>query len=87
MRMSKKILECSDRGSGTRPTNVSLSASLVNEAKELGVNISSAASNGLKQAVAEKRAERWLNENAAALNGYNQFVEANGLPLAKFRLF
>lgn len=77
----------SDRGSATRPTNVSLSASLVEEAKQLGVNISSAASNGLKQAVAEKRAERWLEANAAALDDYNQYIDANGLPLAKSRLF
>ncbi len=76
-----------ERGSGTRPTNVSLSASLVQEAKELGVNISSAASNGLKQAVAEKRAERWLEANTAALDDYNQYVEENGLPLTKSRLF
>ena len=72
---------------GTRPTNISLSASLVEEAKELGVNISLAASNGLTQAVAEKRAERWLEENKAALSGYNQFIQASGLPLAKYRLF
>ena len=76
-----------DIASGTRPTNVSLSATLVREAKELGVNISSAASDGLERAVAEQRAKRWLRDNAVALNGYNQFIEAKGLPLAKYRLF
>ena len=84
---SPSLNERSETSSGTRATNVSLSASLVKEAKELGVNISSAASNGLKHAVAEKRAERWLDENSAALEAYNQFVEAKGLPLAQFRQF
>ena len=71
----------------TRPTNVSLSAALVEEAKELGVNISLAAASGLKQAVARRRAERWIEDNASALDSYNRYVEENGLPLEKSRLF
>jgi antitoxin CcdA len=74
-------------GAATRPTNLSLSAALVDEAKELGVNISSAAASGLEQAVAKRRAERWLDENGAALESYNEFVRKNGLPLEEFRLF
>jgi antitoxin CcdA len=73
--------------SPTRPTNVTLSRALVDEAKELGVNISSAAASGLQQAVARKRAERWLRDNGSALGSYNAFVEKRGLPLAKLRLF
>ena len=71
----------------TRATNLSLSAALVDEARQLGVNISLAAASGLERAVAQRRAERWLEENAAALNAYNDFVETNGLPLEKLRLF
>jgi antitoxin CcdA len=71
----------------TRPTNLSLSAALVKEARELGVNISLAASSGLEQAVAKRRAERWVEENAAALDSYNAYVEKNGLPLERSRLF
>lgn len=36
---------------------------------------------------AETRAERWLEENREAIDGWNAWVEANGLPLAKYRLF
>jgi antitoxin CcdA len=71
----------------TRATNLSLSASLVDEAKALGVNISLAAASGLEQAVAKRRAERWVEDNAAALDSYNEYVETNGLPLQKSRLF
>ena len=70
-----------------KPTNLSLDAALVEEAKRLGVNISLAAARGLEQAVATTRADRWLEENQAALDGYNRWVEANGLPLDKHRLF
>lgn len=71
----------------TTPTNVSLDAELVAEAKSLGVSISQASSRGLEQAVKKARGERWLEENREALDGYNAWVEANGLPLAKYRLF
>ena len=71
----------------TKPTNVSLDASLVEEAKELGVNISLASARGLEEAVKEARGKRWLDENRAALDSYNAYIEANGLPLADLRLF
>ena len=71
----------------TKPTNVSLDVALVEEAKALGVNISLAATQGLEQAVAKTRAERWLEENQAALESSNAWVEANGLPLEKYRRF
>jgi antitoxin CcdA len=71
----------------TRPTNVTLRTALVNEAKELGINISAAASAGLEQAVAVEKAERWIRENGPALGSYNEFVSERGLPLANLRIF
>ena len=82
MRMSQ-----SKRISASRPTNLSLSAALVAEAKELGVNISVAAAAGLEHAVASRRAEKWLEDNAPALEAYNNYIKTNGLPLEKSRLF
>ena len=76
-----------NRSVATRPTNLSLNARLVEEAKALGVNLSLAASSGLEQAVAKRRGERWIEENAAALDSYNEYVENHGLPLEKSRLF
>lgn len=70
-----------------KATNVSLDAALVQEAKALGVNISLASARGLEEAVKEARAQHWLAENQAALEASNAWVEANGLPLAKYRLF
>jgi antitoxin CcdA len=72
---------------GSRATNVSLNSDLLAEARTLGINISAAATSGLEQAVALRRAERWLEENRCALNSSNEWMEANGLPLADLRLF
>ncbi|HET7282469.1 MAG TPA: type II toxin-antitoxin system CcdA family antitoxin [Sphingomicrobium sp.] len=68
-------------------TNVSLDSALVAEAKQLGVSISQASNRGLEEAVKKARGERWLEENKAALDSSNAWVEANGLPLEKYRLF
>lgn len=87
MRMNVQSTPRSKRNAATRPTNLSLNAALVEEAKALGVNISLAAAAGLEQAVAKRRAERWIEENAAALDSYNEYVEKDGLPLEKSRLF
>src|SRR5213075_2996937 len=74
-------------GGKRNPTNVSLDSALVREARELGVNISKASTEGLEKAVAEARAERWLHENRSALDSSNAYVEAHGLPLQSMRQF
>jgi antitoxin CcdA len=71
----------------TVATNISLDADLVAEARKLGINISRASTAGLKDAVARARAERWLQENGAALDSSNAFVDACGLPLHSLRQF
>ena len=70
-----------------RATNVSLDPAFVAEAKELGINISQACERGLVEAVREARAALWKEENREAIESSNAWVEANGLPLAKYRLF
>ena len=72
---------------GSRATNLSLNSALLEEARTLGINISAAAASGLEQAVALRRAELWLEENRRALESSNEWMEANGLPLADLRLF
>lgn len=70
-----------------RAANLTLDAALVDEARALGLNLSAAAEAGVRLAVAEARAARWRAENAAALESSNDWVEANGLPLARLRPF
>lgn len=68
-------------------TNLSIQSNLLIEAKELGVNISASAENGISLAIAAERKKRWLKENHSALSSSNSFVEENGLPLSKYRAF
>ena len=67
--------------------NLTLDQALVDEARALGVSISAASNQGLAAAVKKARGEAWLEENRAALQSSNEWVEANGLPLAKYRMF
>ena len=87
MRMNSLSLKASTRRGKTTPTNVSLDVALVAEAKVLRVSISQASNRGLEEAVKKARAEQWLAENMAALESSNAWVEANGLPIEKYRLF
>lgn len=70
-----------------RPTNLSLDSALLSEAKALKVNLSRAAEEGVRIAVAEAKAEQWKAENAEALKSSNAYVERHGLPLDSFRQF
>ncbi len=70
-----------------RPTNVSLDAGLVREARELSINISRACEEGLAQSIREARARQWREANREALDSSNAFVDAKGLPLQRFRQF
>lgn len=70
-----------------KATNVSISEALLSEAKALKINVSKAAEAGLIVALAKKRSELWLEENRAALDSSNSYVEQHGLPLAQYRGF
>ena len=70
-----------------RATNVTLPEPLLREAREMGINVSQACERGLSAEVAATRARRWLEENRAAMDAWNDHVERHGLPLAEFRQF
>jgi antitoxin CcdA len=70
-----------------KPTNVSLSVPLVDEAKRLGINVSEACQAGLAAEVKKAREKAWQEENRAAIEASNEYVRKHGLPLARYRLF
>lgn len=86
MRMNVR-LTMSPRSPLRKPTNLSLDAHLLKQARSLGVNLSQAADAGLRHAIAKAQAERWQMENAEAVASSNVFVETHGLPLERFRQF
>jgi antitoxin CcdA len=70
-----------------RATNVSLARDLLDEARQLGINVSEACERGLAVQIADVRAQRWLEENGPAIQSSNAHVERHGLPLARHRRF
>lgn len=62
-----------------KPVNLSLNSDLLKMGKDLGLNLSSVAETALAQAVKVSMAERWLTENAEAIQAYNERVEAHGV--------
>lgn len=81
------MVNAQKRETTRRATNVSLDRARLEEARALGINISQACERGLVQTIAEERAARWKEANREALESSNGWVEANGLPLEKHRLF
>ena len=70
---------------GRKPTNVTLPADLVSEAKRLGINVSQACEAGLMGEVRKKLGEEWKRENREAIESSNEYVRQHGLPLARYR--
>lgn len=70
-----------------KAANLSLDSALLAQARELDINLSRAAEDGIAKAVKAERERRWLEENADAIRAENDYIEKNGLPLAKYRQF
>jgi antitoxin CcdA len=70
-----------------RPTNLSLNAKVLDMARELGMNISQTVDALLAEEVQRRYWERWNEENKEAIAAYNDRIEREGLPLAKYRSF
>jgi antitoxin CcdA len=70
-----------------KAANLSLDSELLSQARELDINLSRAAEDGIAKAVKAERERRWLEDNAEAIRAENDHIEKHGLPLAKYRLF
>jgi len=70
-----------------KATNITLSADVLREAKALGINISQACDQFLRELVRQERQRRWQDENAEFIAAYNRTVETEGLPLEEWRSF
>lgn len=70
-----------------KPVNLSLDSALVSQARDLKINLSRAAEEGIERAVRSERERLWRIENAEATDASNRYVEKHGLPLAKYRQF
>lgn len=70
-----------------KATNITLSADVLADAKALGINISQACDQFLRELVRGERERRWQQEHAEFIAAYNQLVEQEDLPLEQWRMF
>ncbi len=68
-----------------KPTNLSLDARLVAEAKNLDINISRVAEESIAKAVNDEKARLWKIENRDVIKSLNDYAESQGLPLDEAR--
>ena len=60
------------------PTNLSVSAHLVQSAKALGINLSDALEEALEEKLRKMERESWLDANQEAIHGYNERISREG---------
>ncbi len=61
-----------------KATNVSINSDLLAKARELKINLSATLEEALAERVNASQRERWKRENQAAIEAYNNLVEAQG---------
>lgn len=62
-----------------KPTNLSINADLLSKAKEMDINLSATLEQALVVVLRQKQRKRWLAENKAAIQVYNEQVEKYGV--------
>lgn len=62
-----------------KPANLSVNADLLQQAKQLNINLSQTLERHLAEVVREAHRTRWFKENREALEGYNRRVELSGV--------
>lgn len=61
-----------------RPTSLTIRADLLREAKDLNLNASRAAEEGIELAVRKAKEVAWLEENRDAIAAYNERIAREG---------
>lgn len=70
-----------------RSTSLTLDRAMLDEARELGVNISRAAEKGIAADLKVAREAKWRAENRDAIAKTNAYIEEHGIPFADLRKF
>ena len=75
----------SQRPTRKRAVNLFIDAELLDEAKRLDINISDTLDRRLRAIVKAEQEKRWLQENSAAIDSINNFIETHGLLASRLR--
>lgn len=69
-----------------RPVNLTIREDIIFSAKELGVNASKAAEEGIVDAVRKAKEQEWLVLNRGAIKAHNERVDREGVVLKPYWL-
>lgn len=61
-----------------KSANLSINADLLQQAKQLNINLSQTLEQHLVEIVRQAQSKQWLEDNKKALAAYNKRVESNG---------
>jgi antitoxin CcdA len=70
-----------------KAANLSIRADLLEEARAYKINLSQTLETALTAEVKKEKERRWLEENRAAIDAYNRYVEKHGLFSDRYRTF
>lgn len=62
-----------------KPTNLTVNADLLSQAKALNINISSILEAALIETLKKSKRDEWLKENEGSIQAYNAAVSQNGV--------
>jgi len=80
-------MRATDAAEEKSPVNLRIRTSLKDRAKSLGVNLSQTLEKSLEEEISRREQREWLDENARAIEAYNQRIDERGPALASYRSF
>lgn len=83
MRMKQETIASGKR----KAVNLSLDTGIVQAARDVELNLSQVCEAAIQQATKQVLKERWRAENRHAMEAWNDWIDKNGLPLEKYRMF
>jgi|TARA_A100001518_G_C1190868_1_gene36531 antitoxin CcdA len=81
------MAELYDAAAPKKAANLSINSDLLRRTRELNINLSATLERALKEELSQCEAQRWVEENRAAIKSYNDFVERHGCFGDEFREF
>lgn len=76
-----------DHNAPKKPTNLSVNSDLLSKTRAMNINLSATLEQALSKELAQVEAAKWAQDNKAAINAYNNFVEEHGCFGDEFREF
>ena len=67
-----------NRAAPKKPANLSINADLLQQAKQLNINLSQTLEQHLADIIRQAQRSQWLAENKSALDEYNRRIEKHG---------